>query len=389
MIRVLHCVPGLDAAHGGPSRTVVGLADAMARRTDVRVDLLAQSAPGAVSVPSTERIVGRRIAVGEMGLGLGLPMRRELVHIGKSARPDLVHSHGIWHAGNHWAALSARAWNAPLVVHPRGMLEPWALGHKAIKKRMALALFQRADLSSVEVLVATSDMEYQNLRKIGLSQPVAVIPNGVAFPSEVAAELHDAVLSAARTSERVALFLSRVHPKKGLLDLVRAWGQVAPVGWRLRIAGPDEDGHWSEVSREISGLGLGTSIEYCGPVDDNSKAELYRRADLFVLPTYSENFGVVVAEALAYGVPVITTRAAPWADLETFGCGWWIETGVEPLVFALRQALSLSDDQRQAMGERGRDYVRRYDWDDIAGETVAVYKWVLGRGNRPASIRLA
>lgn len=187
---------------------------------------------------------------------------------------------------------------------------------------------------------------------------------------------------------RVALFLSRVHPKKGLLELVRAWAQAAPQGWRLRIAGPDEGGHWAEVARELERLGLGAAVEYLGPVVGEAKAVLYRQADLFVLPTFSENFGLVVAEALTYGVPVITTRGAPWADLETYGCGWWIDTGVAPLVAALRQALALSDAERQAMGARGRDYVQRYDWDRIAAETLALYRWVLGQGGRPACVRI-
>ena len=97
---------------------------------------------------------------------------------------------------------------------------------------------------------------------------------------------------------------------------------------------------------------------------------------------------MVVAEALAHGLPVITTRAHPWADLQTHGCGWWVDVGVEPLVQALREALALSDDERRAMGERGRDYVQRYDWDDIAGQTVEVYRWILGQMAKPDCVRL-
>jgi glycosyltransferase involved in cell wall biosynthesis len=106
------------------------------------------------------------------------------------------------------------------------------------------------------------------------------------------------------------------------------------------------------------------------------------------LPTFSENFGLVVAEALTYGVPGISTRGAPWADLQTHACGWWIETGVEPLVSALREAVALSDEERAAMGARGRVYVRRFDWDRIAEQTLAVYRWMLGRGDRPACVHL-
>jgi glycosyltransferase involved in cell wall biosynthesis len=188
--------------------------------------------------------------------------------------------------------------------------------------------------------------------------------------------------------ERVALFLSRVHPKKGLLELVRAWAQVAPEGWRLEIAGPDEGGHWDEVARLVAELHLGDFVRYHGAVEGDRKTALFRRADLFVLPTFSENFGVVVAEALASGVPVITTRSAPWADLESHRCGWWIDVGVEPLAAALRAAMGLSDDERRAMGERGRHYVRRYDWDEIARQTLALYRWLLGHDDRPEFVRV-
>ncbi len=109
---------------------------------------------------------------------------------------------------------------------------------------------------------------------------------------------------------------------------------------------------------------------------------------LFVLPSFSENFGVVVAEALSYGIPVIATRGTPWADLESFGCGWWVEPGVPFLTEALRAATALGDEERAAMGERGLAYVQRYNWDAIASETLCLYRWVLGQGERPACVRV-
>jgi glycosyltransferase involved in cell wall biosynthesis len=136
----------------------------------------------------------------------------------------------------------------------------------------------------------------------------------------------------------------------------------------------------------VGELGIEKAVEYVGSVDGEQKSAMYRDADLFVLPTFSENFGVVVAEALAHGVPVITTRGAPWADLEIYGCGWWVDIGVPPLEQALRDAMSLSDDERRMMGARGREYVRRYDWDTIARQTAEVYRWVLDQGDKPECV---
>ena len=317
-------------------------------------------------------------------LRLGLPVRTELVRIVRQSPPSLVHNNGLWQPVNHWAASTAHRFGIPLVVQPHGMLEPWALKEKALKKRLGMALFQRRDIETAKVLVATSADEYRNLRHLGLTQPVAIIPNGI----DLTAAGVPKVERVRTGGNRTVLFLSRVHKVKGLTNLVQAWAQVRPAGWRLQIAGPDEGGHLAEVLRAAQAVGVAGSIDYLGEVDGARKTEVYHNADLFVLPTFSENFGVVVAEALSHGLPVITTRGAPWADLETHGCGWWVDIGVEPLATALRQAMALNDDERRAMGERGRAYVQRYNWADIARQMADVYRWVLGQGARPDCVHL-
>ena len=361
---------------------MVQLTDALSRCEGIAVTLMSQQLRGDDSVPSAMRDVDRRIrqSGSRMGLVLGLPIRQELVQLGKVSRPTLVHSHGVWQPANHWVARAAAHWQVPLIIQPRGMLEPWALGQKAIKKRVALACFQQADLDQARVLVATSEMEAENLRRLGLRQPVVVIPNGVDFGiQDPLTESNDHTPD----RERSVLFLSRVHPKKGLLELVTAWSRMAPSGWRLRIAGPDDGGHWNQVATRVRKLGLGSSIDYLGPVDGIQKTALYRQSDLFVLPTFSENFGIVVAEAMAHGLPVITTRGAPWPELVTHDCGWWIDVGVEPLIRALQTAMAMSDEERCAMGRRGLEYVRQFDWNRIAAQTLSLYWWLVGRASEP------
>lgn len=383
-IAVLHVIAGLHPSSGGPSRVVVDGTDAMALQPGLSVTLLAQAVPGSEMLASCCPLVNRVVAEAgsRLAMKLGLPLRRELGRIIRAARPTLIHNHGLWMPLNHWAVSMGRHNDIPVIVQPHGMLEPWALNHKAWKKKLAMALFQQRDLASARLLVATSSVEYENFRKLGLRQPLAIIPNGVDLNVG-----SPPVRVAPPDRRRVALFLSRVHPVKGLVNLVRAWAQLNPLGWRLCIAGPDEAGHLKEVLALVHELVVQDSVDYLGPVEGQAKSDLYNAADVFVLPTFTENFGVVVAEALAHGLPVITTRGAPWADLQTFNCGWWVDIGVDPLVHALREAMALSDDERRAMGARGRDYVRRYDWGDIARQTMDVYRWVLEQGPRPDCVR--
>ncbi len=138
-----------------------------------------------------------------------------------------------------------------------------------------------------------------------------------------------------------------------------------------------------------SSTNCGEVFQFTGPVEGQAKWDLYRRADLFVLPTFSENFGISVAEALAAGVPVITTHGAPWSALPQHQCGWWVPTGAAPLAEALREATSISDDARSAMGARGRQLVQQqFLWPKIAAEMRALYEWTLGLGPQPSSVIL-
>ncbi|MGE0643568.1 MAG: glycosyltransferase [Nitrospira sp.] len=383
-ISVGQVIAGLHPAAGGPSRTIVQLCDALGRRPDVRVTLVSQRRYKEPVMLPEEGTVRRRIAESRspVSLKMGLPLRAELLRVLRGSPSTVLHSNGLWTAVNHWVTHQARRWQVPLIVQPHGMLEPWALAYRGWKKRLALSLYQRRDLESANLFIATAEQEAESIRRFGLHQPIAVIPNGV----EHAIGGENGVPTHHRTA-RTALFLSRIHPKKGLLNLVSAWGELRPRDWRLVIAGPDEDGHLAQVISSVHQQGITECVEYVGEVEGQKKAALYRDADLFVLPTFSENFGVVVAEALAYGLPVITTRGTPWADLEQFDCGWWIDTGVEPLVSVLRKAISLSDDERKAMGERGRRYVQRYDWNVIARQTAEVYRWLLLQGPKPDCVR--
>lgn len=383
-VSVIHATAGLNPSSGGTTRVVIDLTDALVEN-EIDITLLTQSPSGSDVMLSASDKVHRVIAESssQYALQFGLPFHSALHGIRARIGTSLVHSHGVWLPVNHWTARYAHWQKLPLVLQPHGMLEPWAMHYKAWKKRLIMALYQWRDLRTATVLIATAANEYENLRALGLPQPIAIIPNGVHVP---VGNNQPGLREYNPKQPRRALFLSRVQEKKGLLNLIDAWALVRADGWRLQIAGPDEDGHLAEVLARAQKAGVGDSVEYVGVVDGDAKSQLYNAADLFVLPTFSENFGVVVAEALAHGLPVITTKGAPWEDLNTHKCGWWIDIGVVPLAIALREAIALSDVERQAMGLRGREYVRRFDWGDIAQQTADVYRWVLGQGPKPQCV---
>ena len=267
---------------------------------------------------------------------------------------DLIHDHGIWQPCHRRIAAFASRNGIPRIVSPRGMLEPWALSQRHWKKRLAWWLYQRRDLESCRFLHATADSEADGFRKLGLTVPSITIPNGTELPP-VEFLRYSSSLGARQT--RRALFLSRIHPKKGIELLLEGWLGCRPVGWRLSIAGSGEPAYVASLKERILNSGLQSEVELIGPVSDSEKTPVYLNADLFVLPSYSENFGLAIAEALAHGVPVITTTGCPWEDLTHHDCGWWVSPTVPAITEALRSATRTPQDRLFEMGWRGRNLV--------------------------------
>lgn len=297
-----------------------------------------------------------------------------------AARGAVLHGHGLWLLPNILPARAARRHGVPLVVSPRGMLGAEALAFSRQRKRVVWNLGQRRALEGAACFHATADSEAEDIRRAGLAAPVAVIPNGIDIPE-----------GDPSPGARTILHLGRLHPKKGIDRLIAAWAQVAGrhPDWRLRIVGPSEIGCRAALERQVQELGA-PRVDFDGPLYGADKLAAYRQAGLFVLPTLNENFGMVVAEALAAGVPTISTRGAPWKGLETERCGWWVEHGPDAMAAALDAALALPDAERAAMGARGRAWMARdFGWDGIAARMANVYAWSLGQGDRPDCVVMA
>lgn len=310
-----------------------------------------------------------------------------------STQIDLIHNHGLWMFPNIYARQAALVNRLPLVISPRGMLESWSLKNSRYKKRLAWILYEQKNLNSATAFHATSEEEVQSIRKLGYKQPIALIPNGITIPSLSNLPNREVLIRAfpRLNNQKWLLFLSRLHPKKGIDNLLYVWQLLINQfpDWHLIIAGPDLIGYRAKLESLTTQLKLTEKVTFTGMLSGELKISALSQSDLFVLPTHSENFGIAIAESLAYGVPAITTKGAPWKDLVEYHCGWWIDDTQKALKEALLEAMKLSDRERQEMGCRGRTMVdKKYSWDVIAEEMSKVYHWILSKENCPTCIHL-
>ena len=391
-------IPNFSATVGGPATVVQHLSRQLVSLGASVTVITAEATPGQPEgLPPDPRVNVFHVVRGSRSVSNAAfcgGRHKELKKTLGSKNESVVHDFGLWLPANHAVASVCRSRGISLVGSTCGMLAPWALAHKAWKKRLAWWLYQLRDLSRAAVLVATSAQEVQDIRRMVPGKKIALVPNGVELPevrrrSEVSG--HWSVVKGHGSEagrQRTVVFLGRIHPVKGLNNLVEAWHIARPSGWRCIVAGPNEAGHQKELEALLRLHNLEDTFEFPGMMADNQKWELLREADLFVLPSFTENFGIAVAEALAAGVPAITTTGTPWEELRTRQCGWWIDIGVEPLAAALREAIELSDQERYEMGQRGRRLVEeKYSWPQIGRDMLAVYDWILGQAPQPPCVR--
>ena len=367
-MKVLHVISSLSRDGGGPSRSAQGLVAGL-NRAGVEAWLMTLRQGETPWVEGVSRFVN------------GEPFENVLYRI----KPDIVHLHGLWSFALHRCAAICRRWHVPYVIAPRGMLEPWSLRQKWLKKRMARWLYQDRDLKYATALHATAESEAEQFKTLGFKNPVIISPNGVNVPKEDKKSiLQLEIRTRTNPDVRRALFVSRMHPKKGVMELVEAWHRLTTHNSQLTnwlcelvytVSGDFEKEYEAKVKARVKELCLEDSFVFTGSLNDDEKWAAYARADLFVLPTYSENFGIVVAEALWARVPVITTKGTPWSELNERKCGWWIDTGAEPLTKTLSEATVLDVATRREMGANGRRLVEeKYTWDAVVKNMVAGYE---------------
>jgi glycosyltransferase involved in cell wall biosynthesis len=394
--RAIFITTSLSRTSGGPFQSVSGLARAVAAQNRGHVMVVGGYADQALwPEDRLQWAATPLVAVPYSGLGSAFLLRDRLlsaVHETQAAgTTPLIHLHGMWDAASLSLALMPQSQAIPLVVSPRGMLEPWALGQKRLKKAVAMQLWQRSLLTRAGLLHATSHLECEGLRQLGLRGPVAIVPNGIDVPPDIGGlrDSRPANQSKESPPRRRCVFLSRLHPKKGLLMLLGAWKRIRPRGWTLEIAGSGDARHEVEVRETILRLQL-DEVSLVGDLRGFQKWQFLANADMFVLPTHSENFGIAIAEAMAAGLPVITTRGTPWQVLRDQRMGWWIDAEEHAVAAALREATSESGAALRERGQRASHYaMTQFGWSAIGQRMLACYEWLLGIGPSTEDIQWA
>ena len=287
---------------------------------------------------------------------------------------DIVHIHCMWQYMLHYFVQLCMKKGWPVIWSPHGSLMPTAFRTKLWKKLPVWWLWQCRDLMSANCFHATSDSEKKAISALKLKRDCVVVPLGVDLNS-----LHD---FNSQNRNRILQYIGRISPGKGLEDLIHAFALVAkefPI-WNLRLVGPDQEGLLKKLKLLVRELKIGGRVDFVAPKYGQELREEYTEADLFVLPSHSENFGSVVIESLSAGVPVICTKGAPWQELEEYNCGWWPDVGVEPIREALETAMSLTSEERREMGLRGRKLVEnRYTWSAVASKIEAAYSEIVDK----------
>lgn len=358
-MHLVHVIKDIDVASGGPSRSLSILVDGLSKRGVHNTVLYGSSVNQKIDIDSEDlvglgRITNRNVRLNLRGIHSKTPI-------------SLIHSHGCWAFLNSYALRHAANHEIPSIVSPRGMLEPWSLNQKWFRKRLAWAIYQKRDVKSCRIVHATSDKERSGLLNIGVQNDIRVIPNGIESPPNQIGDHPE-------PGKKTMLCLSRIHPVKGLLMLVRAWAIVRPTGWCCRIVGPNEGNYADVVNNEIRKLNVHETISIEPPVYGADRWAEYRKASLFVLPSFTENFGNSIAEALACGLPVITTKGTPWQELPSEGCGWWTDVNEASIADAIKSATSRSIEELNQMGDVGtRLFERRYKLSRVIDSMLEMY----------------
>jgi glycosyltransferase involved in cell wall biosynthesis len=363
---ILHYIPSIDHSSGGTTTYMRVLAKELGKLVDLHI--VTHLTKQAVTIENAQI---HYLPASFLHLYSAKKQWQKLL---KDIQPDIVHINCCWIPLCAYTQKWAQQLGYKTVLTPHGMLEPWIIQrHHWTRKVPALCLYQKKALQTADCIHATVESEKTNLLKLGYNDKIAVTPYVI--------EMDNIILKSSWVKTKTMLYLSRIHPKKGIELLIDAVVQIKDVlnGYKIVIAGEGDGTYIQSLKDRIQKQNIEILFDFTGGIYGDKKWELFQQSDIFILPTYSENFGIVIAEALASGTPVITTKGAPWQELNTQHCGWWIDNNVNTIAKTLKEAIALSEEEYRQMGMRGRELMENnYSIKVITRKMMRLYQRILG-----------
>jgi len=386
-MKILQVIPSLNPVFGGPTNATIGFSRALARQgqevtiftTDAGVNKSSDSpfhTPINIQNVKTCYFPVRYLKHYKFSLPLAKALRDSIPYF------DVVHIHSLFQFSTLVASYFCQKYHKPYLIRPLGHLDPYVLRRHAFYKYLYLSLFERKNLERAYALHFTSEEERKGSGLLGFKVRSIVIPLGIDLEEFYNLPLHGTFRSKypELRDKKIILFLSRINFKKGLDILVKAFAILAKErdDIRLVIAGPDNEGYGRKVKKWLSKEGALNKTIFTGMLLGRDKLAALSDSDIFVLPSYSENFGLAVVEAMACGLPVvISNKVNIFSDIKEAGAGLVVETDPMQLFVAMKKMLE-EPGLRKELGDRARALVeRKFNWEDVTPQLIKVYESML------------
>lgn len=386
-MRITHVINSVDPSYGGPAVVAPRLSAAQAAAGhEVQIltcqtqKTLDELAPIFQDIPNHERVTYKQIP--RPRSPFGFPRSRQTDRQMQEAikASDFIHMHGIWSQELLAVGINAHDMSIPYAVRPAGMLDPWSLQQKSLKKKLALLTGRKAWLDRAAFIHTLNNDESRLIKtgSLNLTCPVEVIPNGI-FLDEIQEQMTE---NAFRDQYRnflgdspFVLFLSRLHYKKGLIHLAEAFSIVCKHNRELKlvVAGPDE-GDRAVFEQKINSYGIGERVLVPGPIYGSAKYDALREACCFCLPSFQEGFSLAILESLGCGTPAVITHGCHFPEVETANAGRVVEQDAKQIANVILE-IAGQPQVRKDMSKAARNLVASlYTWPKIADLTVETYR---------------
>jgi glycosyltransferase, family 1 len=374
MMRILHTIAGMSSLSGGPSTCTRDLLDGLNSFPDINADLL--------TVDDINNIGKDSKWLKEVPndyctpLCISSNLKRSLLN----SDYDIYHCNALWMYVNHITCSVARNKRKPYVLSPHGMLYPTALKISTWKKKPMLWLWFNEDIHKAACLHATCEEEMRHCRAFGYKGPIAVIPNPVIIPEIVRIKEHI-------PEEKKIGFIGRLHPIKKVEQLLQGASIAIKNGapsFEIDIMGSGDKAYEDFLQEEVRRLNLDSVVNFVGFVSGADKYERLSKLHALFVPSSQENFGMIVPEALICGTPVYASTGTPWEELNACNCGWWQDNNPQTIASIILEMFSKRDEELLQMGQNGRQLIEeRYAQKKVAAMMNDLYKWILGKGEKP------